>query len=76
VTLTEDELDEHLMDIQVLIKNNERYSEQNYWPKNTKACRFCDYRDICKKSPALRPAFLSTDFKKDRRSVLNPRKDT
>ncbi|MGW8177690.1 MAG: PD-(D/E)XK nuclease family protein [bacterium] len=75
VQLTDDELDEHLKDIQVLIKNNERYAEQNYWPKNTKACRFCDYRDICKKSPNLRKAFLSTDFELDRRTVLNPRRD-
>ncbi len=73
VTLTEDELDEHLIDIQVLIKNNERYAEQNYWPKNTKACRFCDFKTICKKSPQLRSAFLATDFKKDRRTFLHAR---
>ena len=75
VTLTEDELDEHLKDIQVYIKNQERYAEQDYWPKNTKACRFCDFRTICKKSPAQRHAFLSTDFKLDRRTVLNPRRE-
>ncbi len=75
VTLTEEELDEHLKDIQVLIKNNERYAEQNYWPKNTKACRFCDFRDICKKSPSLRAPFLQTEFTKDRRSELNPKKE-
>ncbi len=75
VTLTEEDLDEHLKDIQVLIKNNERYAEQNYWPKNTKACRFCDFRDICKKSPSMRKPFLETEFKKDRRTVLHTRKE-
>ena len=73
VSLTEEELDEHLKDIQVLIKNNERYADQNYWPKNTKACRFCDFKNICKKSPALRAPFLSTEFKKERRTYLNIR---
>ncbi len=75
VTLTPEELDEHLRDIQVLIKNNERYAEQDYWPKNTKACRFCEFRDICKKSPPLRSAFLQTEFKKDRRTVVHIRKE-
>jgi hypothetical protein len=75
VTLTPEELDEHLMDIQVLIKNQERYAEQNYWPKNTKACRFCDFRDICKKSPQLREPFLKTEFNKERRTELSPRRE-
>jgi len=75
VSFTPNELDEHLMDIQVLIKNAERYAEQSYWPKNTKACRFCDFKDICKKSPELRMSFLSTDFELDRRTELNPRKE-
>ncbi len=75
VQLTNNELDEHLMDIQVLIKNSERYAEQNYWPKNTKACRFCDYRDICKKDPELRAPFLSTEFEQDRRTEINIRKE-
>ena len=75
VSLTESELDEHLKDIQVLIKNNERYAEQNYWPKNTRACRFCDFKPICSKSPELRSAFLETEFTKDRRTVLKIRKE-
>ena len=75
VTMTEDELDEHLMDIQVHIKNAERYAEQNYWPKNTKACRFCDFRDICKKSPPQRMPFLKTNFDQERRTEVNRRKE-
>lgn len=75
VSLTEGELDEHLKDIQVLIKNNERYAEQNYWPKNTKACRFCDFKPICSKSPEIRPAFLETEFKRERRTFLKARKE-
>jgi hypothetical protein len=75
VSLTEGELDEHLLDIQVMIKNAERYAEQNYWPKNTKACRFCDFRDICKKDPEQRIAFLKTEFAQERRTELDSRKE-
>ncbi|KKN65206.1 hypothetical protein LCGC14_0483820 [marine sediment metagenome] len=75
VMLTEEELDEHLLDIQVMIKSQERYAEQGYWPKNTKACLFCDFRDICKKSPPLREAFLKTEFVRERRVSLNRRKE-
>jgi len=73
ITLTEGDLSEALDDIHAWIKQAEIYAEQSYYPKNTKACTFCDFNQICNKDPQLRYSFLKSDFKENRRKFLEAR---
>ena len=77
---TPDQLDEWLVDLAHLLKANEGYATQSYWPMNDTACdKFggCKFRDICSKSPSVRDRFLRADFIKqpeaDRWNPLKPR---
>lgn len=75
ISMTEDELDEYLVDITHLIRSAERFADSNYWPKNTDACTFCQYSEICNKSPDIRPTFLKSEFKQERRTTTNARNE-
>ncbi len=75
VPLTSSELDEALLDIQAWIRSAENCAEMNYWPKNTKACNFCDFSGICNKAPEVRQRFLQSDFKLERREFVGRREE-
>jgi hypothetical protein len=70
IQLTNGELDEALLDIEGWIKQGERYAEANYYPKNTRACGFCQFNQICNKSPEIRIRFLESHFTEQRRKFV------
>jgi hypothetical protein len=74
IMLTPNELDEALLDFTAWIRAAERYAEQEYYPKNTKACTFCEFNGICNKDPVLRFNFLKSDFSEKRRDIVEIRK--
>jgi hypothetical protein len=61
---TQDQLDEWLADLRYWLAKAEEYAQANYWPMNDTACRMCEFRGICSKSPQVREKFLASDFKK------------
>lgn len=61
----QDQLDEWLSDLSILLRLNEAYAANNYWPMNDMSCdKFggCRFREICSKSPDARSRFLKSDF--------------
>lgn len=80
------QLDEWLIDLQYLLEQNERYVEEDYWPKNDMSCNHymsvasegkvfggCPFRDVCNKPEKLRPSFLKSNFVKQPWNPLKPR---
>jgi hypothetical protein len=62
---TQDQLDEWLGDLNILLRINEAYAANNYWPMNDLSCDKyggCIFREICTKSPDARERFLRSDF--------------
>lgn len=70
VPLTKGLVQEGLVDISETIKLAEYFAERNYWPKNTKACTFCQFKEICNKDPELRINHLETEFTEKRREFI------
>jgi len=68
--VTEGQLDEALSDIEHTIVELEHCAEAEYYPKNTKSCGFCDFRNICDKDPSIRFNFLKSDFVENRRTTV------
>jgi hypothetical protein len=68
--VTQGELEEAVKDIITWIVQAERYAESGYYPKNPKACGFCDYKGICDKDPSSRFAFLKSNFDEKRRETV------
>jgi hypothetical protein len=58
----ESQLDEWLLDLANWLDAAERYAIANYWPMNDKSCRFCAFRRVCSRDPAVRPSLLESDF--------------
>lgn len=53
-----------------------RYAEQSHWPMNEKSCNNyggCPFKKICSRDPAVRQAFLETDFEKKAWNPLETR---
>lgn len=75
VDLTEGEINEGILDVHALIRQAERYAEQQYYPKNTRACGFCQFNNICNKDPEARFNFLRSDFEEKRRTVVELREE-
>lgn len=66
-TRSNGQLEEFLVDFKVYMETAARYAEANYWPMNEASCGNyggCVFRNICNKDPAIREAFLKTDFEK------------
>jgi hypothetical protein len=73
VEVTRGELIEALNDITYWIREAERFAEHNYYPKNTKACNFCQFNGVCNKDPSVRIKFLYADFEGKRRKFVEER---
>lgn len=56
------QLEEWWTETQHYLRQMVIYAETNFWPMNDKSCRGCAFRSICKKDPAVRPAFLAANF--------------
>lgn len=61
---TDGQLEEWLFDLQLLLRQNEEYVKNDYWPMNDKACSWCTFKKICSKDPKVREIFLNSDFEK------------
>ena len=70
ISLTAGEVEEGLVDVQEQIRYAEHCASRNYWPKNTSACTFCDFQNVCNKDPKTRIDVLRSDFKENRRTVV------
>ena len=63
---TNDMLEEWLADTKAWIKFAEHYAIEGRWPQNDSVCGLyggCSYRSICGKDPAVRNAFLASNFR-------------
>ena len=56
------QLDEWLLDLANWLDAAEGYAVANYWPMNDKSCKFCAFRRVCSRDPAVRPSLLESDF--------------
>lgn len=61
---TEAQLEEWLFDLQILLRQNEEYVKNDYFPMNDKSCRLCQFKKICSKDPKVREIFLASEFEK------------
>lgn len=62
---TPEQLDEWLVDLRYWLGQAESFATAGYWPQNDTAChKFggCQFRDICSRSPAVRPEYLKANF--------------
>lgn len=63
---TQDQLDEWLRDLRYWLGLAETYATAGYWPMNDTACGNyggCRFREVCSKSPAVRPIYLKSNYK-------------
>src|SRR5262249_43051879 len=70
---TKDQIDEWLADLGFHLGMAEHYATIGHWPMNDTACRMCDFRGICSKSPKVRDKFLASEFEKREWNPLIPR---
>jgi len=64
---SEGQLNEWLLDFQSWMTTARAYAATDHWPMNEKSCNNyggCVFKGICNKDPAVREAFLATDFEK------------
>ena len=72
---TKGELEEYFTDLHHWFALAERYAAQRYWPKNEESCDKyggCPFRKVCSRDPAVREAFIKSDFEV---SPWNPLKE-
>jgi hypothetical protein len=50
----------------------ERFTAEDYWPMNTSACMFCEFKPHCSQPPELRSGYLNYQF--ERKEAWNPLK--
>lgn len=70
----DDKTEEWLEDLRLLLEQNERYAEADYWPMNDRHCNSyrseatgsigCPFREVCSRSPRMREMYLNTHFNK------------
>jgi hypothetical protein len=48
----------------------ERYALSGYYPLNTSACMFCEFKSVCSQTPELRQGYLNYNF--ERKAPWNP----
>lgn len=74
VNRSDAQLDEWHRDTISWIGAAEAYALQGHWPQNDKSCDMyggCPYREVCSKSPSVRPAFMQSLYVK---RVWDPQK--
>jgi hypothetical protein len=62
---TEEQMAEWLQGLQMNVRLARIFAEQDFYPMNETACDHyggCEFREVCKRSPSVRQAFLNTDF--------------
>lgn len=69
---TESQLQEYINLLGYVGEMAERYYEHDYYPLNTSACIFCEFKEVCRQPPELRPGYLNYLF--ERQEAWNPLK--
>lgn len=78
VLFTNDELDEWYEESLEVIRRTQAYARAGKFPRNTTSCdKFggCPFRDVCSRSPSVRPAYLKGEFdlREERWDPIKPR---
>lgn len=76
VNRTQSQLDEWVYDLGFWIKIAQAYAEAAYWPQNDKSCHMyngCNFRGVCARDQAVRPAYIAADFIEHAWNPLNSR---
>lgn len=71
-TRTESQLNEYRDLLGYVGSLAERYYHEDYYPLNTAACMFCEFKDICRQPPELRRGYLNFLF--EQKEAWNPLK--
>lgn len=69
---TESQLKEYVDLLGYVGRMAEYYYHNNYYPLNTAACMFCEFKEVCRQPPELRHGYLNFLFKQD--EAWNPLK--
>jgi hypothetical protein len=69
---TESQLQEYIYLLSYVGEQAERFYEHDYYPLNTAACLFCEFKDVCRQPPQLRHGYLNHLF--ERKEAWNPLK--
>ena len=67
---SESQLREYIDLLAYVGEQAERFYEHDYYPLNTAACLFCEFKDVCRQPPELRHGYLNHLF--ERREAWNP----
>lgn len=62
---TESQLNEYTDLLSYVGMQAERFYENDYYPLNTAACMFCEFKDVCRQPPELRHGYLNYLFKRE-----------
>lgn len=60
---SESQLGEYIHDLQLLTDEYEAYTAAQYFPMRQSFCRFCEFKDVCRQAPEVRPGYLRAYFK-------------
>lgn len=69
-TRTESQLQEYVQLLKYVADQAEMWYQNNYYPQNTSACMFCQYKDVCSQPPEFRGRYLHTYF--EQKEAWNP----
>lgn len=69
---TESQLQEYINLLAYVGEQAERFYEHDYYPLNTSACIFCEFKSVCRQPPELRHGYLNHLF--ERKIAWNPLK--
>jgi len=69
---TESQLQEYIDLLSYVGSLAERFYFENYYPLNTAACMFCEFKEVCRQPPELRHGYLNYLF--ERKEAWNPLK--
>ena len=60
---SESQLREYVRLLKYTADQAEMWFQNNYYPQNTAACMFCQYKEVCRQPPEFRAGTLRTHFK-------------
>jgi len=67
---SEERKEEFYKEILIWLSMAQQFAIQNFWPRNRTACRFCNFKEVCKAEPSIREAMLNAKFERSRWNPL------
>lgn len=67
---TKGQIEEYFQTLRYATGLAQKFAAEGFYPMNTSACYFCEYKDICRKTPSVRSAYLQKAF--DKKPGWNP----